>query len=435
MSDEFRVGVASVDISPQRPELLWVRGLHRTESARGVLEGNRQWADAMAFEAGGRRAVVATADLGGVGRMGEAVRKAVAEKTGAEEQRIILAGRHNHSAGGRAVNEKDPDAARAEEQYWQGVREGITEACVKAVEALRPAEIAAGTAALRETVGQSRRMRYGHGGVMPSWGAGPVAIPGEKFAGPGPDSTEIDFLCAREHGAAQPFGILTSYASHIHLSSIPYFSGEVAGGIKNAIRRRLPGTTVVYAASTCGDLDMHSTHPSPAGGMEAEAQWFRESCRVLGGRFADALVPAIPADGYRRPAGLRHELYETVGHETDRRKRYFAVSAIGLGDVAVATVPSEMFLEHVNEIRRTSAVPHVLLVGFGSGGWLGYIGTPLAYEQGGYETSSGPAPSPEDEERLIAAGVKDWRRIGRARVDTGLEIVQRASAVLARLAR
>ena len=83
---------------------------------------------------------------------------------------------------------------------------------------------------------------------------------------------------------------------------------------------------------------------------------------------------------------------------------------------------------------HSEGIEHLLLLGFNGSGWLGYIGTPLSYEQGGYEIQRGPAPSPEDEQRMIDAGIKN-RTIGRARLNTGLEIVEKTAEVLKRLAR
>lgn len=435
MSDEFRVGVASVDISPERPELLTIGGLHRTLPTVGVLEGNGLWVDAMAFQAGGRTAVVATRDTGGFGRRSQVtIAKAVVEATGIDDRCIIITGRHNHSCGGGPADKDNPECVKAADEHWQKIERGTVEACVKAIGNLRPAEIAAATAPVTEPIGQCRRMRFGHGACMPSWGTGPVAIPGEKFAPqPSPDATRIDFLVAREVGKVLPFGILTSYPSHIHLSSIPYFTGEAVGGIKQALRDRIPGVTVVYGTATGGDLDMHCVHPIPPGGPEVELRWFRDSCRALGERFAEAFLSAIPTSGYVRPDELRQESFSTEGQD-ERRTRLFMVNAIRLGDIAMASIPAEMFIDLVNKMHAESPLKHLLLLGFNASGWLGYIGTPLAYEQGSYEVARGPAPSPEEEQRMIDAGIES-RVIGRARIGTGIEITDRVREVLTRLAR
>ncbi|MBN2582270.1 MAG: hypothetical protein JXL80_04320 [Planctomycetes bacterium] len=435
MADEFKVGVASVDMSPDRPELLWVAGLHPTEPARGVLEGNRLYVDAMAFEAGGRRAVVATSDTGGFGEWRqERIPKAVAERTGIDPELVIMAGRHNHSCGSDPIDKDNPAAVQADKDYGDKITGSMIEACVRAVDNLRPAEIAAATAKVREPIAECRRARFGHGGCLPSWGTGPIAIPGEKFGpSPGLDATEIHFLVAREPGATQPFGMLTSYAGHIHLTSIPYFTAETPGGVKNALRERIPGLTLVYGTATGGDMDMHCVHPVPLGGVEAEIEWFKQSAAELGRRFADAVVPAIPQDGYVRPSELRGAFFSNADKADDPRVRNYMVGALRLGDIAIASIPGEMFHELLLKMRRESPIRHLLLLGFNGSGWLGYIGTPLAYEQGGYETGKGPAPSPEEEARMIAAK-EESRVIGKARMNTGLEITETVHELLTQLA-
>jgi neutral ceramidase len=391
VNDEFRVGAASVDISPDRPELLIPGNLHVTRPAIGVLEGNRLYADTIALSVGGRAAVIATCDTIFSGlRADEELCQSLAEKAGCREALVIVAGRHNHSSRSTPVDRDNADAVEANRQYRQKVHDGIVDACVRAAADLKPAEIAAGTATLKEPVGQNRRMRYGHGGAMPSWGTGPIAVPGEKMAGPaGPDSTRIDFLCARQPGHDRPFAILTSYASHIHLVGIPYFNGESVGGFKRAVQERIPGVTLAYANSTGGDLDMHCVHPVPAGGMDEVLEWYRRSTELLGQRFADALVPALPRDGFFRPTEIRS--LPASGDAAAGGERRYTTEAVALGEVALVGIPGELFVEFGYEMHRRSPFKHLLLLGYAGG--VGYAGTPLAYEQGGYETGRTPSPA------------------------------------------
>ena len=120
--------------------------------------------------------------------------------------------------------------------------------------------MAAATAWLREPVGVNRRMHFAGGGVMPAWGGG-MAVPGENFYGTGPDNKRIDILSIREPGQKEPFVILTSYASHIHLIGMPYFGSEFAGRARREIESRVPGATAVYANSTAGNLTLKSPCP------------------------------------------------------------------------------------------------------------------------------------------------------------------------------
>ncbi|HUT61170.1 MAG TPA: hypothetical protein VNA25_25255, partial [Phycisphaerae bacterium] len=409
-------------------------GLHGPHAPARVMQGNELYADAMAVRAGGKTAVFATVDTGGHGYRREIpIRKAVAEKTGIDEKCVIVTSRHNHSQWAAALDEKNPQHVQARKVYNEKADQGMIDACVKAVGGLRRAEIAAGTATLTEPIGQNRRARFGHGGAMPGWGTGPIAVPGEKLAPqPGPDSTRIDFLAAREVGKTQPFAVLTSYATHVHLGATSTFNGEFPGGVRSAMAKRIPGVTVVYANSTGGDVDLHCVHPIPPGGWDARLRWYAESLELLGSRFADAVVGAMPKLRYFRPARIRHEYFSTEGQD-ERRTRLYIVNGVAMGDAAVVSIPAELFNELGLKIHAASPFKHLLLMGYNGSGRLGYVGTPLSYEQGGYEIARGPAPSPAEEQRMIDAKIEN-RTIGRARANTGMEIVEKVGQVLKRLA-
>jgi hypothetical protein len=153
---------------------------------------------------------------------------------------------------------------------------------------------------------------------------------------------------------------------------------------------------------------------------------------VLGRRFADAVAPALAAAEWFRPREIRQAQFTTAGQDP-RRTRLYTINALGLGPAAVAGLPAELFVEYIDRIRDGSPFKTTLLLGFNGSGRLGYIGTPPAYEEGGYETGKGPALSPAEEQRLIDAKEPD-ADVGRARLDTGDEIARQALDVLARLA-
>jgi hypothetical protein len=65
------------------------------------------------------------------------------------------------------------------------------------------------------------------------------------------------------------------------------------------------------------------------------------------------------------------------------------IQVMRLGDAALVAVPGELFVEFGLEIKGRSVAPHTFIVGYVNG-WIGYIPTPQAWEQGGYEVSAGP---------------------------------------------
>ncbi len=432
MAADFRAGAASVNVSPDNPTLMVVGGLHAPGAAKGVLEGHELYVDALAMAAGDAALILATCDAGARSGEGETpVDEAVAERTGVPTSHIRILSRHNHSTSGHPA--EDTLACRAAaDAYRRKVRQGTIDACCRAYEAIRPAEIAAATATLSETVGTNRRMRYAGGGVMPSWGSGPVGIPGEKFAGPAdPDPRRIRFLVAREVGARAPMALLTSYDSHIHFVGINRFNSEVVGGVKAAFAELLGEATIVYGNGFCGDVDMHSVHPIGADDDAGRVAWYRRSTAELGERFARAVLGAMPADdAFIRPGSIEHLTYSTADRAHDRRQRRFTIRGFRLGTIAIATTPAEMFSAFAEQIHRASPFDDLILLGFD--GRCGYIGTPIAYEQGGYEIGLQGFDA-ETEAAMLAAGVRR-REIGLARPDTGVEITARTITLLKRLA-
>jgi len=439
MSNELRVGAGSASISPDNAELLTLSDMGRAAIPAGVVQGNGLSIDAIALEAGGELLIIATYDAGVWSARGEQpVGEVIAERTGVKASHLRILSRHNHSGWASPLDRDDPKAVEAAEAFRRKKYLGTIDACCRAVESLRPAEIASATAMLTETVGTNRRMRYSTGGVCPSWAAGPISIPGEKFAGPAdPDPKRITFLCAREIGAAEPFVVLTSYGSHIHLTGLHYLSGEVAGGVKNAFAKRLPAATIVYGNGFNGDVDMHSTYPIGTEDLDGRIAWFRKSTEILGKRFVKAVMAAMPTEGYTRPAEMKFLEYSTTGRQSDRRTRSYILRAFRLGEIAIATTPAEMFSAFAEQVHKASPFDNLILLSFDRGARLGYIGTPISYEQGGYEVGK-PRYSADTEAAMIAAGVSARgrrRRMGGARPHTGVEITADTIALLEELAK
>ncbi len=83
------------------------------------------------------------------------------------------------------------------------------------------------------------------------------------------------------------------------------------------------------------------------------------------------------------------------------------VQALRLGQAAVIALPVELFVDYQLRFRRESPLPHSLLIGYAND-YLGYVPTPEALEQGGYEAQpmSWSKLGPEAGDTLIATGLK-----------------------------
>ncbi|NLX59842.1 MAG: hypothetical protein GXY74_12225 [Phycisphaerae bacterium] len=423
---ELRIGAARRDITPDEPHLLKPTGMGRLEPTRGVLD--RLCVEAMAIDAGDGPAFILTSDLRIVlPEWAREVRGELAARCGCDAHRVILSAVHNHCSSPEPTD-SSPEAAAATDRANRKIVRAMIDACVEAFETRRPAEIAYAETRLREPIGLNRRVRLSNGTCVNCWHAGGICPPGLKYVGPGgPHSTDIQLLVVREVGAAKPFAVMTSYATHPHLTGVPYFSGEFPGEAKREVARRLGGDPVVLYANHCGgDNDLHVMQPEPDHPTEKVVEWFQASQRTLAARFADAVVPAVlAADDWSRPTRLRHAYWSRGEDDATGRKRAVVVSALALGDVAIASIPGELFIELGLRLKAESPFPKLLTVGYNPVTWH-YQPLPIHFEQGSYEVMRGVDLAQEPFfEKLPGMPV--------LRPDQGPHVIDRALALLAGL--
>ncbi|MBN2583630.1 MAG: hypothetical protein JXL80_11220 [Planctomycetes bacterium] len=425
---ELRIGAARREISPDEPQLMKPTGMERLEPTRGVLDA--LYVEALAMETGGEPALLLTSDLRIVpNEWAQEVRREVGRRCGCDEQRVILSAVHNHCSSPEPADES-PEAQAATERANRKIIDAMIAACVEAFENRRPAEIAYAETVLREPIGLNRRVRLSNGTCVNCWHAGGVCPPGLKYVGPGgPDSKDIQVLAVREVGARRPFAVMTSYATHPHLTAIPYFSGEFPGEAKREVARRLGGDPVILYANHCGgDNDLHVVQPEPDHPTEKVVQWFQASQRKLAGRFADAVVPAVEAaGGWTRPTDLRHAYWSCGEDDPTGKTRMIVVAALALGDVAFASIPGELFLELGQRLKAESPFAKLLAVGYNA--MTGsYLPLPVHFEQGSYEVMRGAAA---DEDEVVE--VRPGRFARRPTPDLGASVIDRALELLAEL--
>lgn len=88
------------------------------------------------------------------------------------------------------------------------------------------------------------------------------------------------------------------------------------------------------------------------------------------------------------------------------------VQVFRLGDLALVGCPGEMFAQLGLELKQQAAAPHLLVVGYANE-YAGYLSTPAAFEEGGYETSLGPwcRVGPAGGRMVVEAGLRLIRRL------------------------
>lgn len=89
--------------------------------------------------------------------------------------------------------------------------------------------------------------------------------------------------------------------------------------------------------------------------------------------------------------------------DQQKKGKGFNVSALHLGQLSLLHLPSELFVEYQLYAQQLNPSREVCTAGYGEGG-QGYIGTKIAYTQGGYEVEPRVSMvAPESEEVLKAA--------------------------------
>ena len=75
------------------------------------------------------------------------------------------------------------------------------------------------------------------------------------------------------------------------------------------------------------------------------------------------------------------------------------IQTIKVGDIIFQGLPLEPFMEFSHKIKSLNSDKKIFWSGY-TNGWLGYLPTAKAYEEGGYETRNTPL-SPESEELIL----------------------------------
>ena len=75
------------------------------------------------------------------------------------------------------------------------------------------------------------------------------------------------------------------------------------------------------------------------------------------------------------------------------------IQTIKIGDIIFQGLPVEPFMEFSHKIKSLNPNKKIFWSGY-TNGWLGYLPTAKAYEEGGYETRNTPL-SPESEELIL----------------------------------
>ena len=404
---DFRAGAAVVDATPPAFPVA-VNGMFTERSATKAVDPIE--VRAIALDDGAIKIVLAVVDSCMVPRDLIDAAKAA---SGLPPERILVSSTHTHSApSAMGCLGSDPDPA-----YPDFLRGRITEAIVKALAALTPAE--AGWASIaapehtycRRWILKSDKVRkdpFGDATIRANMHPG---YQHPDFLGPsGPTDPELSLLSIRSRDG-KPLAVLGNYSMHYFDS--PLLSADYCGAFRRELENAVaaPGFVAILSQGTSGD-QMWMDYGSPkknrnlgeysAGlvalarealkGVEHKASTslaVRESTLKLRRRTPDAARlewAKKVVDGLQgRKVKSQAEIYAREAvflHETPEVE--LKLQAIRIGDGAIAALPNEVFALTGLKLKARSPL-RTMNISLANGA-EGYIPPPEQHALGGYTT-------------------------------------------------
>lgn len=418
---EWRAGIASVKITPERPVAM-AGYASRNKPSEGVVADLYAKAVALA-DANGERAVWITTDLIGLrGAVAEEICREIAARTGLKRHQLLINSSHTHT--GPAIADSDAsaysiaDAAAAETRaYRQLLQQRIVAAVEQALARLEPAELSYGTGVVPFVMNR-REFTRDRGVILGVNPRGPAdrTMPLLKIAG----------------ADGQPRAVIFGAATHnTTLTGDEYrISGDYAGFAQQYVQEQMPGVQAMFVLGFAGD-----SNPHPRGTVDLARQHGetlgREVMRVLGTKLTPVRGPLnlqfdhvdIPlAAGFSRAeivkmtekgspswkswmAGRMLDVLDKGGTLPTHYRAPIAVWQFGR-DLTLVALPGEVVVDYASLIEQAIGPLQLWLSAYNND-VFGYLPSARVIAEGGYETRGvghgGPGFfSPQAQDAVVA---------------------------------
>ena len=391
------------------------------------------YARCLVLDDGDTRVAIVVADNVGIPRrvLDEAKRLAQ-QQTGIAADRILIASTHTHSATTARGSERH-DSAEPLDRYQSFLAGRIADGVRRAVNNLEPARVAWGSGALPQQVFNRRwfmkpgpHLKNPFGGtdvvqMNPAVGSADLLKPA------GPTDPEIRFLSVYS-ATGRPIAVLANYSLH-YVGGVPngHVSADYFGAFARRLTRLVAGDesapqarpfVAMLSNGTSGDINNINFR----GGQKRLPEYERMelvanqvAAEVFGAMQGLEYVDAAPIRLIQRELTLetRQPTPELVAWakavlarpaETPAahpRERIYAertlrmaemparidvpLQALRVGELAIATIPFEVFVEIGLELKAKSPFPHTFTMSLANGAY-GYLPTETHHQLGGYET-------------------------------------------------
>lgn len=422
----FRAGAATSNITP--PLGLEIIGGFVPFPSKNVHD--ELHARAMVLDDGHTRLAIVVCDLLGISSaVSNEARRLIQKNVAIPPQNVLISGTHTHSAAS-ALGSDRFGLDDSVDDYQAFVARRVADAVACAVNNLRPAQFAFGTAQAPEHL-FNRRWYLKEGTMPPNPFGGIDKVKMNPAAGSpsllepaGPTDPTISILALREPDG-RPIAVYSAYSLHyvggvsgadISADYYGVYCGELLRLL--GAERQDPPFVAMMANGTSGDINnINFRHPRPA--QKPYAQM-----RAVAADVAAKVHAALGKLQYRDQVTLDARYREPMlqwrqltPQELDWAKKTVAakektadpgdlsliyarralrlaqypkaspipLQVLRIGDVAIGTMPCEVLCEIGLEFKKRCPQQPAFLVSLAHG-YLGYLPPPRQHDLGGYET-------------------------------------------------
>ncbi|MDO4867518.1 MAG: hypothetical protein Q4C10_13340 [Clostridia bacterium] len=420
----MRCGFYEMDITPRLGDN--IPGYFVVRPASGIRDPLYCKAAAFEDEAGGAFLLVAMDAIETDGRLTERARARLTELTGIPGEHMMFASTHSHTGG--PLDDFVPQTSNDEYRNWLADR--AADAAYNAWRRREPAKMAFGSCEER-SISFNRRYLMKDGSMRTNPGFTPEAI-----AAPlGEIDPEVGIMkFVRTDGSLM--GVITNFACHLDTVGGNWFCADYPGELSRVLKK-VYGEEVVslFLTGACGNINhydfMHRPYSYYA---DANPPHYVRMGRVLAGDVIRALaqmdtfeeapvvkcacgsftgnvrepdeesiraakellaahpyVPVISREGGTSAGDAdlvaRHYARSLLDVAADPNKTLtIPAQAARVGDVLIAGMPCELFVEFGLDLKARDGFPHTMVSTL-TNAHFGYIATREAFDEGGYETT------------------------------------------------
>lgn len=420
---QLRGGASAVDITPLRFPVSMTGGF---QNRLAMQAHDRLHARCVVLGDGKTRIAMVVCDSCLITRdIYDKSKAAAAKATGIPVNRILTAATHTHSAPTAVpLAQCNPD-----HEYVEHLTLQITKAIIEANANMQPVEVGWGIAQVPEEVSNRR------------WFVKPQALQSNPFQEPGdqvrtnpprgtgllikaagPVDPSVSFLSVRSANG-QPVSLLANYGLHYVGGILPgQLSADYFGEFARQIGSRFKADTTsgfvgIMSNGASGDVNNYRfpdarPRSEPFERVKAVASLVADRVAELHPKIDFSNAATIRMNerelevGIRQPNATQLEkahallakaadperltMNEVYAQESVRLSQgppavSIKLQTIAIGELAIVTVPCEVFAEIGLEIKRRSPFKTTFLIGLANG-YNGYLPSPEQHKLGGYET-------------------------------------------------